>query len=101
MDEIDLLNSDEFELPRNWNPNIGYFDVNIEKLFTDYIQRIHNLQPLTLTGWCIRQNSNLITTIADEIVRTIKAYLSGRPAEAYYILSNLLNTNKTLLWQFI
>jgi len=99
MDEIKLL--DDFELPRDWNPQSVRYDDYLEALFREYIIAVINLQPATAIGRKIHSLSHLIQDIADTLVYAVRAYLAGIPNQAYQALNQLLVRYKLLLKRFI
>ncbi|MCB5280067.1 MAG: hypothetical protein LHW59_11185 [Candidatus Cloacimonetes bacterium] len=101
MNEIDLLNDDKYELPKNWCDSGMYFDTFLEQLYNDYINDISSMKPTTAIGVYAKKQIQHVQRIAEGTLESVKLYLSGQPSKAYTNLDNVLNDYSNLLNQLI
>lgn len=88
MDLIDLLNSDELELPTTRQE--GDFVAFLRGKFDTYLARLAALDPVPIGCTAVRDAIPQATQLANGIIASLNAYLQGQAEAAYTALDTAL-----------
>lgn len=99
MDIIDFFDSTEVELPASWTETNDSFINFVNKRFTDYIKKIHELDINDTLAQELIPNIDLINELCKTLLDILTLYFNGKHYDAYYMLSKYLDANSNLLDQ--